>query len=299
MRVPISDLVPRAPEQGRIRFGKKTPTKNGGSRPTALGTFRFTSPDRVAIEKLAAEYGGEAKPWEEPTAAVRGQWEVVTDAQSIAVWLPEDAYSVAYEMWSGGGCQRRCDGNEVRVPDEREPIPCICNSTGRDVCKPKSRVQLILPIVGFGGTWRLETSSEYFMYEAPGMIQMLRMIYPEPGMSRMRLSLSQRTSRASGETKHFVVPQFSSDDTPDQMLQGLSQVRSISSPTHGMLELDAGEALDPVWHQSIKDDEVIDAEVIEEPAAEEPDGWDDLNAARKAGVRVKRNPEPGPKWVRA
>jgi hypothetical protein len=66
------------------------------------------------------------------------------------------------------------------------------------------------------------------------------------------------------------------------------------------LALDSGwttpKVEDPVWH----DDEIVDAEVVDEIAedawrAEEPVGWD----VPPPGVAVTRNPNPdGPRWIR-
>ena len=73
----------RLPEQGRIRFGMKHPQRKF---PMSLDTFRFTSPDRNAIEKVAEVFGGDPKPWNEPRAQQKHQWEVLTRADCIDVW---------------------------------------------------------------------------------------------------------------------------------------------------------------------------------------------------------------------
>lgn len=293
MVLKLAELRSRAPEQGRIRFGVKT-----AKAMKVIDTWRFTSQDRAAIEKLAEQYGGEARPWDEPSASYRNQWEVITDANSIAVWLPEDAYTVSNELWAGGGCQRRCDGSLCRVPQEREPIPCLCESSGKDVCTTKSRLQLVLPTVGFGGTWRLETGSVYFAYEAPGMIEMIRALQ-QTGLQKVNLFLSQRTERTAKGTRHFTVPQFSLSESPEQIMSGGARVRHLAGPA--TLALDAGddvvdaEVMDPVWHQSQPLDEVVDAVIVgDEPA--EPEGWD----KPPPNIKVRKNPNPeGPKWVRS
>ena len=50
---PIHDLG-RTPEHGRIRLGVKTERAM-----KSLDTFRFTSPDKEAIEQIADAYGGD------------------------------------------------------------------------------------------------------------------------------------------------------------------------------------------------------------------------------------------------
>ena len=100
---PLAQLG-RTPEQGRIRLGVKTERAM-----KSLDTFRFTSLDKSAIEQIASIYGGAVKSWTPPRSK-QEQWEVITTTSEIRVYLPPHSIDVWYEAWSGGGCQRRCDG---------------------------------------------------------------------------------------------------------------------------------------------------------------------------------------------
>lgn len=307
--VPLNQLVARPPEHGRIRFGVKA-----GRAMKAIETWRFTSPDEAAIRALAELYGGTAKKWSDPKASPPNQWEVVTDADTINVWLPPGAYNVSYELWGGGGVERRCDGATC-LRFGREPVPCMCDGApdGAVTCRPTSRVSVILPDIAFGGVWRLETKSWNFAHEAPGMIAAISEMQAQ-GLARVSLILSKRQQKVEGQTKKFIVPQFSLDATPTQMLNGAARVRAGLTAGAAPRELGAGPVapIDEVWHQPAgeiedttdyvdllqrsvdmlkadADDDIEDAEVIEE------DGWD----IPPPGVKVRRNPDKaGPRWIR-
>ena len=83
----IANIRRRPPEHGRIRFGERYTARNGKSAMRALTTFRFTSPDRNAIEQIARLYGGEARPWSDPKASPQNQFEVYTESSRISVML--------------------------------------------------------------------------------------------------------------------------------------------------------------------------------------------------------------------
>ena len=314
--VRIRDLRTRPPEHGRIRFGKKVTSQGGKERPTALETWRFTSPDRDAVEQLAALYGGECRSWEDPKASPQHQFQVETNASRIQVWLPnEDSYSVAYEQWGGKGLERRCDGETCSFAGIGGAIerPCVCADQAVQTCKPYSRLNVILPQIRFGGVWRLEVKGQAFAHEAPGMIEAITRLQ-SGGMVRVDLLLTRRTARdAQGKTMHFVVPQVSVAVTPEEMLSGGAKVlQRIEHPALAALsvapddEAVMGELIEPsVWHQpAVVDDNIEDAELIDllarsidqARADRAPVGWD----TPPPDVKVTRNPDPaGPKWVRA
>jgi hypothetical protein len=74
--VPLTQLDRRPPEAGRIRMGEKT-----DRAMRSLDTFRFTSPDQSLIAAVAQLYGGTVRPWNEPRAKVKQQWQVTITAQ--------------------------------------------------------------------------------------------------------------------------------------------------------------------------------------------------------------------------
>jgi hypothetical protein len=120
--VPILDLQQAWTELGRIRTGVQVEfTKNGQtkSRPEKLDTFRLTSRHRPLIEAAVEAYGSaEIRPWGD-------QWEVITPAKAFDILVPPGQTLTQWnELWSGGGCLRRCDG----VTNQIDQSPCACPS---------------------------------------------------------------------------------------------------------------------------------------------------------------------------
>lgn len=320
--IPLSALKTRPPEHGRIRLGERYTARNGKTSMRATEVFRFTSHDQEAIEQLAALYGGTPKPWSDPKAP-EGQWEVLSTSSRISVWLPPQAYNVAYERWGGKGIERRCDGavcTSYRAGELQSG--CLCAGETERTCKTVSRVQLILPDIKMGGVWRLESKSENFAYEAPGMIEMIASLQ-ERGIPKVDVVLTRRSKMTPEGKKNFIVPQFEVPVTPQQVLDGGAQVRAAiaqhpsSQPSLALAAgpvdddevVDAELLDDGVWHQSLytveadkdEEDAVLveqlqrSIEVAEAAKAEAERGWD----IPPPGVRVVRNPDPsGPKWIK-
>ncbi len=192
---PILDIQRRMREVGRIRIGEQVPNSNGkGTHPAKLNAFRLTSQDEAVIRRAAEVYGGEPRKWEDaPTGA---QWEVYTTAKAIDVIVPPVAYAFSqfYELWSGGGCQRRCDGNTEMISDSN----CMCDPDERE-CKPHSRLSLILSDIEGFGVWRLDTQGWNAATELAGTIEVLEMLQGRGQMVPARLLLvrARRASPAS------------------------------------------------------------------------------------------------------
>lgn len=202
--VPIIDIQRRLAEVGRIRLGEQVTTRSGKKAPSKLAKFRFTSPSAELIDQAAALYGGAPKDWQAPSGPQR---EVVTEATSIPVLIPpgEMAFSQWYEAWSGGGCQKRCDG---RFDIQRDKA-CDCDPDNRE-CKPTTRVSIVLPEMAGVGLWRVETHGYYAATELGATVELLQSLAPGrlvPG----RLRLDPRTVKRVGsdgkpQTRNYVVP---------------------------------------------------------------------------------------------
>jgi hypothetical protein len=211
--VPIDPIViqRRQTEVGRIRIGQQVPGRNGKTRPEKLDRFRFTSPSRELIEQVAGLYGGQTQAWSPPSGAA--QWEVVTDSAAIPVIVPPQPVTQWMEMWSGGGCARRCDGVREALSDQ----PCLCDpDPARRECKPTTRLNLMLAEVPGIGVWRLETHGYYAATELGGLADLVESVRrPIPA----RLELQQRTVKRQGEKpNHFAVPVVHFDFIPGQIL---------------------------------------------------------------------------------
>ena len=272
--VPIRNIARRIPEAGRIRIGVRT-----GKAMRALDVFRFTSPDREAIEQIAATYGGEVKPWNDAKAAPN-QFEVITTANELRIVLPPEPLGTSpiYELWSGGGCTRRCDGlictTLQRGPEGLEPVQvdCICTTEGALACEPHTRLNVLLPEVRFTGVWRLESKSWNVAQEMPGFVELIQSLQ-ERGLTRGVLRLEQRVSKAAGETRRFVVPVLGVSESMDALAAGAAQVQALgaSSPM-AEIEPGANQATEPRQSSPAtaeavapgSDDDVVDAEVVDD-----------------------------------
>ena len=285
--VPIAKDYGRIPEQGRIRLGVKTERAM-----KALDTFRFSSPDPGAIEAIAALYGGKARPWSDKRATPKEQWEVITEADSIRVFLPQHSIDVWYEEWSGGGLLRRCDGIEAQVeiktPDgtDIDIVPCHCSQLidkGQQMkCRPYTRLSVILPEIRFGGTWRLESKGWNASKELPAMAQVIAQMQAI-GIVEGVLSLEKRTKVSGGQTKHFVVPKLSTDTSPLEIMAGAARPQvQIEAP-----------ALTEAVQKQVDDFTmlaVVDAEIVEE-------GAEITGDSQHISVPMKKNPNPPPKFI--
>lgn len=270
--VPIANLQRRIPEAGRIRTGAKTQMSNGKERPTALPEFRFTSHDAEALNQIAAMYGGTVLPWSDPKAA-EGQFEVRTTATEIRVVLPPDPLGSTpiYELWGGGGCERRCDGLTASVltkgPDGLEPteVGCLCQSKGEMSCKVVTRLNVILPEVRFAGVWRLDTHSWNAAQELPGMVDMVQTMQGS-GLSYATLALKNRRSTQGGQTKKFIVPMLGIPESVEALAAGAAQLGSLPPSTPPLVA-----ELAPV-----EESEIVDAELVDEASGLSGEGLRDL-----------------------
>lgn len=220
--MPILELQRRQTEVGRIRIGESVDTgrkdKNGNPirRPKKLETFRFTSSSKQLIEQIAAIYGGAPAEWS-PQGGGAKQWEVYTESRSISVVVPPGSVSQWYELWTGGMCSRRCDGQRELISDK----PCMCPPDPAErKCKPTTRLSLMLADVPGIGVWRCETHGFYAATELPAVAELLA---AAGGYVAARLELEQRTAKrpkAGGgvETRHWMVPVLHVDAAPAQLL---------------------------------------------------------------------------------
>ena len=203
--MPIINQQRRLREVGRIRLGEQVPiTKRDGTPGTApkkINSFRFTSSDEQSINAVAALYGGEPKRWD--GAPVGEQFELYTETNDIDVIVPpvDLAWSQWFELWSGGGCLRRCDGQTNVLNDS----DCACDPDERE-CKTTTRLSVILVGIDGVGLFRLETHGYNAASELLGTVEILRTLQSRGQMVPARLRLEQRQSKRDGKTFNFAVP---------------------------------------------------------------------------------------------
>lgn len=229
--MPILDLQQRVRELGRIRIGVTAPTKNGGTRPAKLDRFRFTSASRPLLERVATQYGGTVAAWT-PANGGPGQFEVITEATRVPILVPPQPVSQYYELWSGGGCQRRCDGVTELLADR--PCPCGPDPEDRE-CKPTTRLNVVLRDVAGVGVWRLESHGYYAAVELPGVAELLA---KAGGYVEAFLGLEERTAKREGKTLRWMVPTIDVDIAPAALMAGQGSVPAAvaSGPERAALE---------------------------------------------------------------
>lgn len=228
----IIDLQRRLAEAGRIRIGQQIASGNGRKRPEKLTTFRLTSGDRTRIEQAAHLYGGTAQEWEAPAGP---QWEVVTAADSLNVIVPpaDMSFSQHYELWSGGGCQRRCDGRSESISDG----PCICDPDKRE-CNIHTRLSVMLRDLPGLGVWRIDTSGYYAAVELQGAVEVVQLAAGRGQMLPARLRLEQRMVKRVGQgVRRFAVPVLDVEVSPGQLMSG-------AQPAPVMVEQGTGRVLE-------------------------------------------------------
>lgn len=215
--MPILDQQMRLRELGRIRIGEVKPTANGKTRPSKLESFRFTTANRPIIDRLAELYGGTVEAWTRPTGGA-SEWEVITEATEIPVVIfPDlgDPLSQWFESWSGGGCQRRCDG----VTETLSEQPCLCEPDNR-VCKPTTRLSVMLRDLDVIGMFRLESHGYNAMAELPAgaalCVQMARIVGHPIAAT---LDLREQSDVKDGQTRRWMVPGLNPQISPASLIE--------------------------------------------------------------------------------
>ena len=219
----IINIQRRLAETGRIRIGQQVPSGDK-KRPAKLETFRLTSGSEKSLRAVAAKYVGQVHKWEEgPTS---NQWDLFTTSSTLDVLIPPEAMSFSqfYELWSGGGCQRRCDG-EFQVPSEE---PCVCDPENRE-CKPHTRLSVMLADLPGAGLWRLDTQGWNAATELGGAFELADLIAKGSGRAIVPgvLRLDQREVKrpdprdsAKTVTRKFAVPVIDFDVNMSAIARG-------------------------------------------------------------------------------
>jgi hypothetical protein len=315
----ILDIQRRGQQIGRIRIGEqvailKDGKDTGRTRPARRETFRLTTGSRHEADAIAALLGGTPRPW-------NGQWEVPTDATEINVMVPprDQVISQNYEMWTAGGCQRRCDSQHEQVSGG----PCLCPhaadpSDAEEVeraalrraemakmnppraCGLVTRLNVMIPDLPGLGVFRLDTGSYYAAVEIGDAAALLQAARDRGLFLPAVLRIDHRQRVAGGQTKKFPVPVLEILATFRQIAGGELEAAGIAAqlppaPGAGRAAITAGAAAGervitgkalPPGAMPPADDGYWPAEEPEEPAdgvlAEDEADWlaADLEAAK-------------------
>lgn len=199
-------------EIGRIRLGEKKRSSKGTEYPAPLETFRLTSPFRPVLEQAALIYGGEVAVWGD-------QFQVTTQAASLPVIVPPAAFALTawLERWTAAGCTHRCDGQVCVTTDpesgKRSNVACTCDME-EPICKPTTRLSVILRELPGIGVWRCETHGWNGWSELESTIEILSTARVFDRLVPGSLRIEKRESKQPGQARHdFVVPVLDLDVT--------------------------------------------------------------------------------------
>jgi hypothetical protein len=226
----LLNIQRRAAEHGRLRTGF---TKGNG--PARSATWIITSHSEEHVHRAAELWGGEPEQWT-PLNSNISQWRVITKASSIeALITPGDPLNQYNELWTKGGCQRRCDGQTELLSRQ----PCICaRQFGEDwhqqrkgtVCSTTSRLNVMLPDLSGMGMWRAETHSFYAASEWGGMVDMVLAGTNGQGFVPVTLRIEPRQAVREGKTKKFPVVVVE--------LRGVTPRQALAGPMTAAVALD-------------------------------------------------------------
>lgn len=207
----IITLQRQARELGRLRAGVYIPPANGKrGYPTRSETWILTTHQREYLDTAAELWGGEVEEWT-PQGNGAKAWRLITEQAAIdAILPPGDPLSQSYEMWSRGGCQRRCDGETEALSSK----PCLCRAQFGDefhlqdpdkACRPHTRLNVILPDLPDLGVWRMESKGFYAANEVPAAIDLIHHATGGRLAVPIRLRIEPRKRVAQGKTKQYPV----------------------------------------------------------------------------------------------
>lgn len=220
--MPIVDIQRRFRELGRLRMGVLTTPEGGGKpRPTKLATWRLTTRWRHLLEAaVELGIGGDIRPWEAPDGP---QFELITEVDRLEVIVPPgDVLSQWYELWSGGGCQRRCDGVTMILDNGKtSDRPCRCPDDPAERleaaklkvpegCRETTRLVVMLPGLPDLGVWRLESHGYNAAVELGGAAALVELATRQGTLIPAALGIEQRKVKRVGEpVRRFAVPVLS------------------------------------------------------------------------------------------
>lgn len=239
----ILTMKRQAAELGRIRTGYSRPNSDPTKRPVPIKskTFVFSSHSQAYVAAAAELWGGHVEAWTPQNQKI-SQYRVISTATEIRAILPAgDPLSQSYEMWSGGGCSRRCDGETEQMTRK----PCVCLAqygidwhlrSPQQVCRPTSRINVMLPDLPDLGVWRLESKSYYAADAIAGGLDIVLQATEGRSMMPVRMWIEQRTAVREGKTKQFPVV---------MVVPSLPKLRhALSGPLSTAAALDPGVLVD-------------------------------------------------------
>lgn len=236
--MPIVDLQRAFRELGRLRMGIKVPVVKDGApvirkgqavtAPRKLTRWRLTTPWRHLLDAaVELGLGGEVREWSPD--GDRQEFELITDARELDILIPPgEVLDQWLELWSGGGCVRRCDGRTMVIDNgRRTDRACRCpkdpelrrDGAGANpptACRETTRLLVMLPGLPDIGVWRLESHGYYAAAELSGAATLVELASRRGVMLPAKLGIEARKRKVPGQpVRKFAVPVIS---TPDHAL---------------------------------------------------------------------------------
>lgn len=241
--MPLLDVQRRGQQIGRIRIGQQVKAANGRMRPARLDTFRFTTQSRHSADAIAELYGGTVRDWE-------NEFEVITERSAIDVTIPprDQIISQWYEMWSKGGCARRCDSQREKIgagpclcphatdPDDTAMVEAAAMERARlaslnppQACEVVTRISVMIPDLPGLGVFRLDTRSYYAAIEIGDAAAVMQVARDRGIFLAATLRIDHRSRVANGKTKKFPVPVLEVIPTFREITSGALEAGGITA----------------------------------------------------------------------
>lgn len=221
--MPITDIQRNHAPVFSVRFGEKQ-----GNRPVKLmGKIRVTSSNRNVVQAFVDQYGGEVRQWEEG-------WEAYLPRTDLPIMvLPGQSIQQWWELYKGGTCDRRCDGETETLSGK----PCICPSNideriaDKYSCSPMTRLTFLCPEVEILGAGSLVTHGKIAAETLPQAVSVAEAALARGEMVPATLRAVQKV----GKNRQYVIPQIEITGT------SLLQLMSGSAGNAGALTAPSGE----------------------------------------------------------
>jgi len=222
---------------GHIRIGELVPNKSGdGTHPEGRSTYRFTCPDKAAMENLKAAYPGILRPWKDRP----GEWDLSTEVNQISV-IVDTRLSVDENFTQNDGKTRthQCDGllckyveirrkaKKIIFCEDRGIVPCLCDPDGLGAdlqdrqCDLSTTLRVILPATKDITLWQLTSKGVIFNKEVNGMVETLRSM----GLKHAYclLTIHKMSKTVGEEVTRWVTARLTLDANPPDFVKALME----------------------------------------------------------------------------
>ena len=219
--LPIRASLRRA---GTIRMGWQD-----GNRPVqSTRGFVITTRERQVAEDVAGYVGQDVEEYDQDRSDDR--FRVFTETESLPVLVPPvpDSYRAWFEVWSGGGVQKRCDGQYDFIAEAM----CSCDPDPAErECAPYTRLTLMLPFVRGLVGFQLSSKGFHAAQELGAMAPLFDSAAARGVAIPARLLFERRSQRVGGQTRRFVVPALDVDVSSEAFLGSVGMLSDAAKPS--------------------------------------------------------------------